>query len=117
MRRDRGRAADDERRARLIDQNRIDLIDDGIMIATLDLLVTGGRHSVVPQVIESELAVSAVSDVLGVLLAASLRRFVVLNAANTEAEKVIQLAHPFGVAASEIVVHGYEMRAPSRQSI
>ena len=67
MRRDRGRAADDERRPRLVDQNGIDLVDDGKIIAPLNLLVLARGHAVVAQIIEAEFAIGAVGDVAIVL--------------------------------------------------
>ena len=60
-----GLAADDQRRARLVDQDRVDLVDDGV--------VQPARHAVghlvdhvVAQVVEAELVVRAVGDVGGV---------------------------------------------------
>ena len=91
VRRDRRRAADDERRARFVDQDRIDFVDDGEMITALDLLLARRGHAVVAQIIETELAVRAVGDVAGVLLAADVRRLIVLNAADSQAEKFVKL--------------------------
>ena len=78
----RRRPADDERRARFIDQNGIDFVDNGIVIAALDLLFARSSHAVVAQVIETELAVRSVSDVHRVLFAANIRLLVVLDAPN-----------------------------------
>ena len=58
MRRDRGRAADDERRARFVDQDGVDFVDDREVVAALHLLLARGGHAVVAQVIEAELASS-----------------------------------------------------------
>ena len=82
MRRDRRRAADDERSARFVDQDGIDFIDNGIIVTALDLLFAGRRHPVVAQIIETEFRVRAVSDVARVLFAAHARLLIVLNAAN-----------------------------------
>ena len=76
------RTANDERRARLIDQNGIDFIDNGIVITALDLLLARCGHAVVAQIIEPELAVRPVRDVHRVLFAALVRLLIVLNAAN-----------------------------------
>lgn len=64
-----GRAGDDQRRTGLVDEDGVDLVDDGEVVAALDELVLGPRH-VVAQVVETELVVRAVRDVAGVLLAA-----------------------------------------------
>ena len=64
-----GRAADDQRRARLVDEDRVDLVDDGEVVAALDRSSAVHGH-VVAQVVEAELVVGAVGDVGGVRLAA-----------------------------------------------
>src|SRR6266576_1776916 len=78
----RRRPADDEWRARFIDQDGIDFIDNGIAIAALDLLLARRGHAVVAQIIEAELAVRAVRDVHRVLLATHIGFLVVFNTAN-----------------------------------
>ena len=61
------RARDDERRARLVDQDRVDLVDDGEVVAALHHL--GGRvFHVVAQIVEAELVVGAVGHVGSVFL-------------------------------------------------
>ena len=67
----RGRTRDDERRARLVDEDRVDLVDDREEVAALHHVARLPRH-VVAQVVEAELVVRAVRDVGGVLLAAHL---------------------------------------------
>ncbi len=64
-----GLAGDDERRARLVDQDRVHLVDDGEVEPALEALAHLGRH-VVAQVVEAELVVRAVGDVrmIGLLL-------------------------------------------------
>ena len=68
-----GRAGDDERRAGLVDEDRVDLVDDAEVVAALDELGRVPGH-VVAQVVEAELVVRAVGDVLGVLGPALLGR-------------------------------------------
>ena len=57
-----GLPGDDERRARLVDQDRVDLVDDGEIEAALVAVRHLHRH-VVAQVVETELVVGAVGDV------------------------------------------------------
>ncbi len=57
-----GRAADDEWRACLVDEDRVDLVDDRERVPALDELLAGPGH-VVAQVVEAELVVRAVGDV------------------------------------------------------
>ena len=57
-----GRAGDDERRPRLVDQDRVDLVDDREVVAALHHRREVELH-VVAQVVEAELVVGAVGDV------------------------------------------------------
>jgi hypothetical protein len=98
-----GRAADDERRPRLVDEDRVDLVDDGEVVAALRQLVGAPCH-VVAQVVEAELVVGAVGDVTGVGSAALDRRHVAEDHADGEAEVAVDAAHPLGVALGEVVV-------------
>ena len=56
------RAGDDQRRARLVDQDRVDLVDDREVVIALQHLREVGLH-VVAQVVEAELVVGGVGDV------------------------------------------------------
>ncbi len=79
-----GRAGDDERRTRLVDQDRVDLVDDRVVEELVDLFALGVGHPigvravhvllerelhVVAQIVEAELVVLPVGDVgvVGVL--------------------------------------------------
>ena len=67
-----GRPGDDERRARLVDQDRVHLVDDRVIVPALHHVLQVVLH-VVAQIVEAEFVVGAVGDVGGVGLAA-LRR-------------------------------------------
>ena len=56
------RAGDDQRRARLVDQDRVDLVDDREVVVALVHLREVGLH-VVAQIVEAELVVGGVGDV------------------------------------------------------
>ena len=60
-----GLARDDQRRARLVDEDRVDLVHDRERMRPLDGVVDLDRE-VVAQVVEAELGVRAVGDVAGV---------------------------------------------------
>ena len=110
------RAADDERRARLVDEDRVDLVHDAVVVAALDHVLAAHGH-VVAQVVEAELGVGAVGDVGVVLRAALLRRHVGLDDADLEAEEAVDLAHPLGVALGQVVVDGDEVRAVAGEPV
>ena len=57
-----GLTADDERRAGLVDQNRIDLVDDGVVHATLHAVFYFIDH-VVTQIVKTKFVVGTVGDV------------------------------------------------------
>ena len=60
-----GLARDNQRRARLVDQDRVDLVDDGEVEGPLDHVVELELH-VVAQIVEAKLVVCAVGDVAGI---------------------------------------------------
>ena len=81
-----------------------------IVEGPLDHLVQAILH-VVAQVVEAELVVGAVGDVAGIGGLALLVVEVVDDDADGEAEERVDPAHPLGVAAGEIVVHGDDVHA------
>ncbi len=123
-----GRPGDDQRRARLVDQDVVDLVDDRERVvgrlallrlgapAVLDLLVERGRH-VVAQVVEAELRVRAVGHVGGVGVALLLVGLHVLQHADVDAEHVVDRLHPHRVAAGQVVVDGHDVDAAAAQGV
>ena len=104
------RAGDDERRARLVDEDRVDLVDDGVVVAALDHLRDLVLH-VVAQIVEAVLVVGAVGDVARIGCSALRVVEAVHDDADREAEETVDLAHPFGVAAGEVVVDRDDVHA------
>ncbi len=62
------RAGDDQRRPRLVDQDRVHLVDDGVVVAALHHLELGIFH-VVAEIVEAEFVIGAVGHVASILLA------------------------------------------------
>jgi len=116
-RRHRCRTRDDERRARLVDQDRVHFVHDGEVVAVLHDLLGLLRHAVVAQVVEAELAVRAVGDIARVLRAALGGIHRVLDAADGEAEELVEVAHPARVAPRQVVVDGDELHVLPRQRV
>ena len=108
--------ADDERRARLVDEDGVHLVHDGVIVAALHHLLLVGDH-VVAQVIEAELVVGAVGDIGGIGGLALLRRDAVHDEPDGEAQKPVHLAHPFAVALGEVIVHGDNVHAAPRKRV
>ena len=103
-------AADDERRAGFVDEDRVHFVDDGVIQAALRVVERTELH-VVAQVIKAKLVILAVGNIraIGDLL------FVLTlgmdDRAHRQAEKAIELPHPLGVTPREIVVHGDDVHA------
>jgi hypothetical protein len=98
------RAGDDQRRPRLVDEDGVHLVDDGVGVLTLDPLLQR-KHHVVAQVVEAELVVGPVGDVRLVRRAPLGRgRLGVVETRDREAEVAEDVAHPLGVAAGQVVV-------------
>ena len=112
-----GRAGNDQRRARLVDEDGVHLVDNCEVVTALDLLVLGGGHAVVAEVVEAEFGVGAVGDIARILGAALPGRHLVLDGADRQTEVTEQRPHPLGVAFGEIVIHGDDMHAEAGQGV
>ncbi len=111
-----GGAGDDERRAGLVDEDGVDLVDDAVVLAALDHVVEVELH-VVAEVVKAELVVGAVGDVGGVGVASLLVGEIVDDDADREAEEAVDLAHPLGVALGEVVVDGDDVDAAAGEGV
>ena len=87
-----------------------DLVDDGEEVAPLHHL-RGRIFHVVAQIVEAELVVGAVGHVRRVCLAPLRVGQVMQDAADLESQKLVDGAHPGGVALGQIVVDGDDMHA------
>ena len=103
-------ARNDEGRTRFIDEDGVDLVDDGKVQLALnhELQVV---FEVVAQVVKSELIVGAVGDIA--LICGTL--LLVVHAGHDDADgqphELVDLAHPLRVAAGEVVVDRDNMHA------
>ena len=104
------RARDDQRRARLVDQDGVDLIDDREMVRTLHHLLAV-IDQVIAQIVEAEFVVGAVGDVGRIGRLALARGQAVDDDADLHAQEAIDPAHPFGVASGQIVVDRDDVHA------
>ena len=129
-----GGAGDDERRPRLVDEDRVDLVHDGVVMLALNHLLQVEPH-VVPEVVEAELVVRAVRDVGVIRLAPGARPEpgepdvggdvggvveigdLVLDDAQAQAQGVVDRPHPLRVASGQIVVDGDDVGAEPGQAI
>ena len=120
-----GGAGDDQRRPRLVDEDVVHLVDDGEVQRPLHLLLAlvvivvalGRRPHVVAEIIEAELVVRAVGDVAHVGLLPLVGVHVALDRADRQAQGKIQRAHPFHVAAGQVVVDRDHVHALALQGV
>ena len=110
------RPGDDQRRARLVDQDRVDFVDDGEEVAALDHVLEPVLH-VVAQIVEAVFVVGAVGDVARIGFLALGIVEAVDDDAGGHAEEAVDLPHPFGVAPGEIVVDGDDVDALAGQRV
>ena len=87
------RSGDDQGRTRFVDQDRVDLVDDGVVVPTLHAVLEAERH-VVAQVVEAELIVRAVGDIRVVCLAAFGRIHLREDGADIEPQEMVDTSHP-----------------------
>src|SRR5579884_2380579 len=131
-------AGDDEGRARLVDEDEVHLVHDGVVEVALDDVLLAQDH-VVPQVVEAELVVRPVGDVGQVGLPSGHRpevveavvavgggvlvggvveaRELVGDDAHREPEHVVHGPHPARAHAGEVVVGGDEVAALPLQGV
>jgi hypothetical protein len=110
-------AGNDERRAGLVHEDGVNLIHNTEPVIALHLVVLAGGHAVVAQVVETELGGGAVGDVAAIHLAAQIGRHLLLDAADGQAEETVEVAHPLGVAAREVVVDRDELGVATREGV
>ena len=101
----------------IINQYRVHLVDDSIVMAAL--YEVGRRDShIVAQVVETELIVGTESDVCLISLATSLGvGLMLVNAVYRETVEHIEWSHPLGVTLSQIVVDSHYMHTITRKGV
>ena len=112
-----GGSADNERSPRVVNQDGVDFVDDGVVVAALHELGGFARH-VVAQVVKTEFIVGSEGNVGQVGLAA---RFgvgaVLVDAVDAQSVKLVEGAHPLRVALRQVVVDGDQVHATSAQGV
>ena len=109
-------AGNDQRRAGLINEDGVHLIDDGIHMAALHHVVLVGHH-VVAQVVKTKLVVGAVGDIGIVSTAAGIAVQPLHDEAHGQAQPAVKLAHPLAVALGQVIVDGNDMHTLAGQSV
>ena len=106
----------DQRRSRFINQNRVDFIDNAVMVTALNFLLNRPRH-VIAQIIETELVVGSVSDIAAVRLPLGIVIHVGKHCSDGDSQQIIHRSHPISVALCQIIVDSNDMNAFTAQRI
>ena len=110
VRRRFGRSGNDQGGPRLVDQDGVDLVDDGEMVLALHH-VLNPELQVVTKIVETEFVVRSVSDVAAIGRSTLVIGHISGDAANRHSKALIDTAHPARVARGKIVVHRDDMDA------
>ena len=98
----------DQRRTRFVNQDRVNLVHDREVMVALEHLGQFRFH-VVAKVIETQFVVGRIGHITGISGLFFLIRLLGHNDTGGHAQNAENLAHPFGVATGEIVVHRHNM--------
>ncbi len=111
-----GAPGNDERSARLVDQDRVDFVHNRVVQFALEAVAHLHRH-VVAQVIEAEFVVGPIGDVCGVGRLLFGVRHLGQDHPHRQAEELVDLPHPLRVAAREVVVDRDDVHAAAGKGI
>ncbi len=103
-----GRPGDDERDARLVDEDGVGLVDEGRGEGAVDELA-GLVGQAVAQVVEAGLLGRGVGHIAGIGRPLGRLVHALLGGADGEAEKPVSGAHPGRVASGQVVVEGQDV--------
>ena len=109
-------SGNDQRRTGLVDEDRVDLVDDGIMELTKNQLLFINCH-VVTKVVKAQLVVGDIRDITAVLFLSLLAAHAVENNAYGQAHKCVDLSHPLCVTLSQVIVDGDYVHTSSLKGI
>ena len=124
---------DDQRGARLVDEDAVGLVHDGVVQAAqqepprprplagealdleLDAVRLASEHEPVAEVVEGELLVRAVGHVAAIRGPPLLRLHPVHDDAHGEPQRAVDRSHPVGIPRGEVVVHRHDVDRDPRQ--
>ena len=113
----RHRTRNNERCTRIVNQDRIDLIDNCEVVLALHQIGRRRRH-IITQVVETILVICSEGDICKVGIATLLRiRLVRIDTVNRQAVELIHRTHPLGITLCKVVVHGNHMNTLACQRI
>ena len=106
----------DKGSSRLVNKNRIDLVDNGEVIAPRHLVILA-LDEVIPQIVEAELAVHTVGNVGSVRLTLFILIVGARKKSYRKAEKAVYLSHFLHITPCEVFVYGDDMHTLAREGV
>ena len=100
----------------LINQDRVDLIDDGIMQISLYQLLFIDYH-IVTQIVETKLVIGDIGNVAVICGAALFFCGSVQYHTYGQSQKFMDFTHPAGITACQVIINRYDMDALAVQRI
>src|SRR5260370_26371582 len=110
------RAGNNQRRAGFVNQDGVHLVHDGKLMAALNTIGQVVLH-VVTEIVETKLVVRAIGNVGLVCGAALVVVQVVDDNTHGQSQRAINRAHPFRVAARQVIVDGNDVDAHTGQRV
>ena len=110
------RPGNNQRRPRLVDQDRVHLVHNRVIVPALHAVRQFELH-VVAQVVEPKFVVRPVGDVRPVRLPPLVVVQVVDDHAHRQPEEFVNLPHPLRIALGQVIVHRHHMNAMPGQCI
>ena len=110
------RTRDDQRRARLINQDAVHLVHDGKVVPPLRHFFQTAFH-VVAQIVKAQLVVGGMGDIGPIRGALFIIRLERVNHPHRHTQRVVNLAHPVGIALGQIVVDRHDVHTLAGQRI
>ena len=109
-------SGNDQRCTCLIDQDRVDLIDDTVVQISLYQLFFIDDH-VITKVIKSQFVISYISNIASVCCTALFRFHVVQYNTNSQSKELMNFTHPLSISFCQIVIDCYDVNAFTFQCI
>ena len=109
-------SGNDQRCTCLVDQDRVNLIDDTVVQISLYQLLFVDNH-VVTKVIKSQFVVGYICDIASVCCTALFWLHVIQNDTYCQAEELMNLTHPLSISLCQVVVDCYNVNTFAFQSI
>ena len=103
-----GRARNDQRRPGFVDQDRVNLVNDGIIEPALNIVIQIKLH-IVAKVIESEFIICSVGNVGRIVYPALLIFNTMDDDSHGQSQKSVQFAHPLRIAFCQIIIDCNDM--------